>query len=71
MGRRETNVPISSTVSPDVSGTTNQEIQKSRTLVPAKTNPVFAPKLPLSMLYMLLKVSLVNRRKLKAYEDAH
>lgn len=53
------NVPISSTPSPDVSGTTNQEMQKSRTLVPAKTKPVFAPKLPLSILYMLLGVSLV------------
>lgn len=47
------NVPMSSTLSPDVSGTTNHEMQKSKTLVPAKTNPVLAPRLPLSMLYML------------------
>lgn len=59
MVRRGINVPISSTPSPDVSGTTNHEMQKSRTLVPAKTKPVFAPRLPLSMLYMLLGVSLV------------
>lgn len=59
MCEREGCVPISSTVSPDVSGTTNHEMQKSRTLVPAKTKPVFAPRLPLSMLYILLEVSFV------------
>lgn len=43
---------ISAILSPVVSGTIYQLIAKSNTLNPAKMKPVFAPRLPESILYM-------------------